>query len=417
MTPNLTSKGHVLLLRALDGEALKFTRIQLGNGAAQNAKSATALSNPLTTLPLTKMMTGSQYITLTSTFSNNEITAGFRITEVGIFAEDPDNEGSEILYALGNEPEGTADYVPSKDNRILEFEYSVMIFVGEAQNVTAEISESLAYASAAELKVHTDNKQNPHGVTAEQVGLGNVPNVGTDDQTPNHTIAQSLTALAPKEKLSVAMGKIARAVQSLIDHLKNNVTHVTAEERSKWNNKAAESHTHGATDINSGTLGVARGGTGKSSWTANQLLYPTSATSIGQMAAPSKDGMYLRQNRTGAPFWAEVEQPTILPTSETGTYTGGGKTGSSAKNTITFQDGVPKVVFIKQKSLAMVRYGILLLSPGAETGFSVIENGVQSNLVVSVSGKTVSWYYNSAESHPANQLDHAGQTYSYVGVF
>ncbi len=67
MTPNLTSKGHVLLLRALDGEALKFTRIQLGNGA-QNAKSATALSNPLVTLPLTKMVTGSQYITLTSSF-------------------------------------------------------------------------------------------------------------------------------------------------------------------------------------------------------------------------------------------------------------------------------------------------------------------------------------------------------------
>ena len=73
MTPNLTSKGHVLLLRALDGEALKFTRIQLGNGAAQNAKSATALSNPLVTLPLTKMVTGSQYITLTSSFSNTDV--------------------------------------------------------------------------------------------------------------------------------------------------------------------------------------------------------------------------------------------------------------------------------------------------------------------------------------------------------
>ena len=74
MTPNLTSKGHVLLLRALDGEALKFTRIQLGNGAAQNAKSATALSNPLVTLPLTKMVTGSPYITLTSSFSNNAVS-------------------------------------------------------------------------------------------------------------------------------------------------------------------------------------------------------------------------------------------------------------------------------------------------------------------------------------------------------
>ena len=417
MTPNLTSKGHALLLRALEGEALKFTRIQLGNGVAQNAKNATALSNPLVALPLTKAVTGSQYIALTSTFSNSNITAGFRITEVGIWAEDPDNAGSEILYALGNEPEGTADYVPSKDSRILELEYSIMIFVGEAQNVTAEISESLAYASAAELKAHIENKQNPHGVTAEQVGLGSVPNVGTDDQTPNHTIAQSLTALTPKEKLSVAMGKIARAVQSLIDHLKDSTAHITASERSKWNGKAAGSHTHGAADINSGILGVTRGGTGKGGWTANRLMYPTSATSIGQMAAPSKDGMYLCQNKVGVPFWKEMEQPTIPPTSEVGTYIGGGKTGSNAKNSITFQGGVPRLIFVKQKSLAIVRDGILLLTPGAETGFSVIENGVRSNLVVGVSGQTVSWYYDSSDSHPANQLDHAGQTYSYVGVF
>lgn len=410
MTPNLTSKGHALLLRALEGEALKFTRIQLGNGVAQNAKNATALSNPLVALPLTKAVTGSQYIALTSTFSNSNITAGFRITEVGIWAEDPDNAGSEILYALGNEPEGTADYVPSKDSRILELEYSIMIFVGEAQNVTAEISESLAYASAAELKAHIENKQNPHGVTAEQVGLGSVPNVGTDDQTPNHTIAQSLTALTPKEKLSVAMGKIARAVQSLIDHLKDSTAHITASERSKWNGKAAGSHTHGAADINSGILGVTRGGTGKGGWTANRLMYPTSATSIGQMAAPSKDGMYLCQNKVGVPFWKEMEQPTIPPTSEVGTYIGGGKTGSNAKNSITFQGGVPRLIFVKQKSLAIVRYGILLLTPGAETGFSVIENGVRSNLVVGVSGQTVSWYYDSSDSHPANQLDHAGQT-------
>lgn len=417
MTPNLTSKGHVLLLRALDGEALKFTRIQLGNGAVQDIKGATALSNPLITLPLTKMVTGSQYITLTSTFSNSNITAGFRISEVGIWAEDPDNEGAEILYALGNEPEGTADYVPSKDNRILELEYSIMIFVGEAQNVTAEISESLAYASAAELKTHTDNKQNPHGTTKEQVGLGNVPNVATNDQTPTYTTPGSLTALISGEKLGVAMGKIARAIQSLINHLKDNTAHITASERSTWNGKANGSHTHSAADINSGTLGVGRGGTGKSSWTANRLIYPTSASNIGQMAAPTQDEMYLCQNKTGAPFWKEIVQPTIPPTSEAGTYTGGGKTGSNAPNSITFQGGLPRVIFIKQKSLAMLRYGILLLTPNAETGFSVIENGTQSNLVVSVSGSTVSWYYNSTDSHPANQLDHAGQIYSYVGVF
>ena len=412
MTPNLTSAGNVLLLRALEGTALKFTRIQLGNGAAQDIKSATALSNPLATLPLTKITTGGQYVTLTSTFSNNSITDGFRITEVGIFAEDPDDAESEILYALGNEAEGTADYVPSKDNRILELEYSIVIFVGEAQDVSAEISESLAYASAAELRSHTENQQNPHNVTKAQIGLGNVPNVATNDQTPTYTTPGTLTALQSGEKLSTAFGKLARSVANLITHLGDKVAHVTAADRNKWDGKAAATHTHGASDINSGTLGVARGGTGKTSWLANRLFYATTAAAIGQMAFPAQDGMYLCQNKSGAPFWRTVEQPK---TSEAGTYVGTGKTGSSAKNSITFQGGTPKAVLITQKGFA--RYGMLILAPNAATGFSVIENGVLSNLEVTVSGNTVSWYYNSTGSHPANQLDHAGQTYAYVGVF
>lgn len=412
MTPNLTSAGNVLLLRALEGTALKFTRIQMGNGAAQDIKSATALSNPLATLPLTKITTGGQYVTLTSTFSNNSITDGFCVTEVGIFAEDPDDAESEILYALGNEAEGTADYVPSKDNRILELEYSIVIFVGEAQDVSAEISESLAYASAAELKSHTENQQNPHNVTKAQIGLGNVPNVATNDQTPTYTTPGTLTALTSGERLSTAFGKLARSIANLITHLGDKVAHVTAADRNKWDGKAAATHTHGASDINSGTLGVARGGTGKTSWLANRLFYATTAAAIGQMPFPTADGMYLCQNKSGAPFWRTVEQPK---TSEAGTYVGTGKTGSSAKNSIVFQAGTPKVVLIAQKDYT--RYGILILAPNAATGFSVIEGGVLSSLKVDVSGNTVSWYYNSTDSHSANQLDHAGQTYAYVGVF
>lgn len=406
MTPNLTSAGNVLLLRALEGTALKFTRIQLGNGAAQDIKSATALSNPLATLPLTKITTGGQYVTLTSTFSNNSITDGFRITEVGIFAEDPDDAESEILYALGYEAEGTADYVPSKDNRILELEYSIVIFVGEAQDVSAEISESLAYASAAELKSHVENQQNPHNVTKAQIGLGNVPNVATNDQTPTYTTPGALTALQSGEKLSTAFGKLARSIANLITHLGDKVAHVTAADRSKWDGKAAATHTHGASDINSGTLGVARGGTGKTSWLANRLFYATTAAAIGQMPFPTVDGMALRQDKSGAPYWGV--------TSTTGTYTGQGRTGSSAKNSITFPDGCPKMVIIKERSAG--RWGILLIHASASTGWSVVD-GVTSNLVVSVSENTVSWYYNSQDSHPANQLDVNNQIYTYAGIY
>ena len=90
---------------------------------------------------------------------------------------------------------------------------------------------------------HIANKSNPHGVTKSQVGLANVPNVSTNDQTPTYTVASANAALSSGEKLSVAFGKIAKAVSSLISHLADNVSHITAAERTSWNAKVDASGT------------------------------------------------------------------------------------------------------------------------------------------------------------------------------
>ena len=66
---------------------------------------------------------------------------------------------------------------------------------------------------------HAASKSNPHAVTKAQVGLGNVPNLATNDQTPTYTEAASLELLSSGEKLSTAFGKLARAVRSLSGHL------------------------------------------------------------------------------------------------------------------------------------------------------------------------------------------------------
>lgn len=56
-------------------------------------------------------------------------------------------------------------------------------------------------------------------LTKDMVGLGNVPNVATNDQTPTYSDASSLTALVSGEKISVSLGKIKVAVDDLITHL------------------------------------------------------------------------------------------------------------------------------------------------------------------------------------------------------
>ena len=48
-----------------------------------------------------------------------------------------------------------------------------------------------------------------------------MPNVTTNNQTPTYTLPQSLSALVSGESLSLALGKLAKAVQGLQEHLAN----------------------------------------------------------------------------------------------------------------------------------------------------------------------------------------------------
>lgn len=61
-------------------------------------------------------------------------------------------------------------------------------------------------------------------ITPENIGLGNVPNVTTNNQTPTYTVASSLSELTSGEKISVAFGKIAKAISSLISHISTTAT-------------------------------------------------------------------------------------------------------------------------------------------------------------------------------------------------
>ena len=99
-------------------------------------------------------------------------------------------------------------------------------------------------ANESDLISHTGNTSNPHSVTKAQVGLSNVPNVTTNDQTPSYTEASSLTKLSSGEKLSVAFGKISKAITDLVSHIGDSVKHITLTERTNWN--SAKTHADSA---------------------------------------------------------------------------------------------------------------------------------------------------------------------------
>lgn len=93
--------------------------------------------------------------------------------------------------------------------------------LGEGK-VSAQIEDAIKNkANTSDLTAHTGNTSNPHSVTKSQVGLGNVPNVATNDQTPTYTDITTLTTLTSGEKISAAFGKIKLAITSLINHMGN----------------------------------------------------------------------------------------------------------------------------------------------------------------------------------------------------
>ena len=95
----------------------------------------------------------------------------------------------------------------------------------EDATTKANAARDAAYKYADKVGValsnHNADNNNPHNVTAAQVGLGNVPNKATNDLQPTYSNASILTALSSGERLAVAFGKIAKAIADLIAHIGN----------------------------------------------------------------------------------------------------------------------------------------------------------------------------------------------------
>ena len=159
-----------------------------------------------------------------------------------------------------NEEEYTIE-IPGESNKIYIDKLSSMIYrwTGERfGNIGGSLvlgeTSSTAYRGDRGSVAFTHSQLvtgNPHKVTKADVGLGNVDNVSTNDQSPTYTVPATATALTSGEKLTVAMGKIAKTVENAISHENNNLIHVTSVEKTAWNNKQDKLNT--GTNTTTGT--------------------------------------------------------------------------------------------------------------------------------------------------------------------
>lgn len=143
----MTARGLELQAKAQTGQALKFLRVELGDGAAPPDVSVlTGLVNSLQHLPIIgKKTPGNGTAELLVVLTNQGLATGFFMRELGVIVEDPDT-GEEVLYSYTNAGM-YGDYMPAYGGAsIVEQTFNLITVIGNASNVTAIINDSLTYA-------------------------------------------------------------------------------------------------------------------------------------------------------------------------------------------------------------------------------------------------------------------------------
>ncbi len=125
----LTKKGADYLATRLANElAVEFLKVEIGDGAVlsgQNPKNQTSLISYKKQAKILKKEQENNAINITIQITNDDITQGFYLKEIGIYVNDSSDES--CLYWYCNED--NAQYIPAKSDSMIAFEIDIRMEV------------------------------------------------------------------------------------------------------------------------------------------------------------------------------------------------------------------------------------------------------------------------------------------------
>lgn len=231
----ITNVGISVLNQWAGGGTLTITHASSGSGmvAASLLMAQTGISDEREVLPIVSYQSGADGVQYKVQFMAAE--TAYTAHQIGVWGKLDD--GADTLLAIYQDAEGVK--IPDKtDMPDFVFAFYALVQMNGTGQLAVTIDPSALVSSGTLAEVLGGYARNGHTHDAVDVGLGNVPNVATNDQTPTYTTATANAELTSGEKLSAAFGKIAKAVSSLIAHLADVTKHITGTERSAWNGKA-----------------------------------------------------------------------------------------------------------------------------------------------------------------------------------
>jgi hypothetical protein len=149
----LTDAGRNLQAKAQIGQQLNFTRVALGDGSMPaNPESLTALVSEEKSLSIQSFeVLGDGTSKIRAILTNEGVTQGFFVREIGVFAQDPDTL-EETLYSYANSGV-QSDFLPAEGGAtVVEQIFDLITVIGTATNVTAVIDDYITIATKADIE-------------------------------------------------------------------------------------------------------------------------------------------------------------------------------------------------------------------------------------------------------------------------
>lgn len=206
----LTKYGEILFAKSQTGIEVKFTKICLGDGIAENSYNLNNIVNSRLERPvdLLNHISGSNVFEVGAAFSNRELKEGFLVNEIGVYAIDPDI--GEILYSyacIEGEKDTSSFIAPGVGATIVDYEFTMITSVSNASEVNLTIDPSATYMR--DVEIYSNDEK-----------VGNVRKLnfkGQDISVENGLAHIEINSSAINDKLE--------------EHIENKSIHLSEEER------------------------------------------------------------------------------------------------------------------------------------------------------------------------------------------
>ncbi len=197
----ITNKGQALLAKMMTGEGnVEFTKISTSDMeyTLEQLEALTEFSGVKQTVSVSKVTrTNGVAVTIETTFDNTELTQGYHMRALGLYAIDPDD--GEILYAVTAEVSGCC-YMPAYNGVTVSGAcIKLVTTVGNAENVSLEVDPGV-YATVGEIKELRETVANTY--------LNKTGN--SADNTVTFTQASERTQIQSGEKHETLFGKVKK---------------------------------------------------------------------------------------------------------------------------------------------------------------------------------------------------------------